>query len=321
MLAGCRPPLRAIVTATWFAAIVFVLFCEPAGAAETTVPATLAQQVAPATEAAITVPATATPTARTEPPDEEEQSFEMVVSGRRAESGRAGTTFEITAQQIADSGARDVGEALVYVPGLRPHTEAYAGAANGKQERLLSVRGFAPDRLLILVDGAPVQEPMFGTVDLARLPIENIERIQVVKGPASLVYGPNSIGGVVNIITGRGRPAPRTFGGAAVGDLGEAHLSLGRGQQAGPVSYFVAGALDRRDGFRLSDDFTPLRNEDGGRRENSDWLAANGFGKVALDLGRHRLAVWGGYTYFDGGVPFSMSDVQPSTLWRKNGGE
>src|SRR5205823_3463705 len=69
----------------------------------------------------------------------------------------------------------------------------------------ISIRGANPNQVQVLVDGMRVKSPTLGQVDLSDLSPELIERIEVIRGPQSTLYGADAIGGVVNIITRRGK--------------------------------------------------------------------------------------------------------------------
>jgi outer membrane receptor for ferrienterochelin and colicins len=68
------------------------------------------------------------------------------------------------------------------------------------------MRGFGSRRVLVLLDGQPLVGRVNGTMDLARIPVAAIERIEIVKGPQSTLYGSDAIGGVINVIS---KVAPR----------------------------------------------------------------------------------------------------------------
>ena len=76
-----------------------------------------------------------------------------------------------------------------------------------KDTYTLKLRGVGANRIALLVDGVPVYEPYFGTFDLKTVSAGGIDTIQVTKGPSSVLYGPNTLGGLVNVITKR--PAAR----------------------------------------------------------------------------------------------------------------
>lgn len=93
----------------------------------------------------------------------------------------------------------------------------------------LQLQGIDDDYILILIDGEPLVGRTAGTLDLTRITVENIERIEIVKGPASSLYGSEALGGVINIITREPDKAPAAdlhtrYGANETSDLG---LNLG----------------------------------------------------------------------------------------------
>lgn len=108
-------------------------------------------------------------------------------------------TYVIDRKEIEKSGARTLNEILADVPGI------YTPSRNARSQQVdIKMRGLVTE-LLILVDGAPYYESTFlangAAVDLRSIPLEEIERIEVVKGAGSALYGSMAAAGVVNIIT------------------------------------------------------------------------------------------------------------------------
>jgi len=261
-----------------------------------------------------------------EPAPEEEDSSaeapvftpgEIVVTGRRSPAELTATVEEITAADIKAMGATNVAEALLLAKSMRVDMAPNTLSANGKQEALASLRGFDPRDVIVLIDGVPVYEPYFRVLDLRQLPVGDVAKITIVKGPSSVLYGPNSLGGIINIITKRGGGPARGHVDASYGDV-EAYAGNGsvRGG-AGGFEYFLAPGFAKSDGFRVSDDFDQTRNEDGGVRDNSDFQDFYASGKLGWYKGLSGLTLSANHYEFDGGVPFSMEALEPSTLWRK----
>ena len=99
---------------------------------------------------------------------------------------------------IRSTNAENVGALLENVLGLNVHSTLYGylGSPTG-----VMIQGIDPNRVLILVDGERVIGGPGGVIDLSKLPIANVERVEVVKGPHSALYGSDAMGGVVNILT------------------------------------------------------------------------------------------------------------------------
>lgn len=107
--------------------------------------------------------------------------------------------FVITSEDIARSGATSIPEALRLAPGVevaRINSSAWA----------VSVRGFnaaLANKLLVMIDGREVYDPLFSGVywDVQDVPLEDVERIEIVRGPGASLWGANAVNGVINIIT------------------------------------------------------------------------------------------------------------------------
>lgn len=129
---------------------------------------------------------------------------EIVVTATRIKEPKKdvpGFVQIITQEDIKNSTAKDVGELIAEA--AIGHIHKYPGALTGG----IGVRGLRTDlfsefksRILILINSHRA-----GTVNLAKLPVEDIEKIEIVKGPASVLYGSSAMGGVINIITKEGK--------------------------------------------------------------------------------------------------------------------
>ncbi len=178
----------------------------------------------------------------------------IVVTGTRSESPRAAspvTTEVIDRQRLAESGVQTAAEALGMRPGM--WFERGRGGTTG-----LSIQGLGPEHALILVDGARQIGRTDGSIDLERFGVEDIEQIEVVRGPSSVLYGSDAIGGVVNLITRRARE------GISVDALARVDGRLGyelRGRVAGGArGYSGAVVGSYRDGpaIKIDDDGTAI---------------------------------------------------------------
>ena len=98
----------------------------------------------------------------------------------------------VTAQDIQERNVKSVPEALQQLPGVYMSQVAQGG---------IQIRGFESDNILILLDGMPMNTTYNNNMEWEMLPVENIERIEVVKGAGSSLYGGRAVGAVVNIIT------------------------------------------------------------------------------------------------------------------------
>jgi len=107
-------------------------------------------------------------------------------------------------EEIIQSRARDIPELLETVPGVYiQKTNAGSGPSQ------IKIRGSAPEHVLVLVDGQRINPASNGVADLRSIPIEMVERLEIHKGGASAEFGPDALGGVLNIITRKARLGER----------------------------------------------------------------------------------------------------------------
>lgn len=156
----------------------------------------------------------------------------------------------------------DVAQALNLLPGI---TLSEVGPRN---EAMLYVRGFDLRRVPVLIDGIPVYVPYDGYVDLARFTTFDLSEVQVSKDYTSVNYGPNAMGGAINLITRK--PVDKfELNGATGWQSGGYRSNFNVGSNLG--KFYVQAGVSRykRDYFPMSKDFIPTKTEDGGHRDNS----------------------------------------------------
>jgi vitamin B12 transporter len=127
----------------------------------------------------------------------------------------------ITREEIDRAGAVSLAEIL-----QREALVEYRGTGGPGQPAGLFLRGANAGQTLVLVDGLRVSSATVGTASIENIPLDLIERIEVVKGPLSSLYGPDAIGGVVQIFT-RASAKPRLFGSASYGSDSDRSISAG----------------------------------------------------------------------------------------------
>jgi vitamin B12 transporter len=151
----------------------------------------------------------------------------------------------ITREEIERQQAVTVSEILTQVPGL--HVDE-SGARGGLSS--VYIRGGDPNFTAIMIDGVPINDPTNargGSVDLSTLTPENIERIEIVRGPASSLYGSDPMAGVINIVTRRGDKESRYGFTLQGGSFGHARGVLDTSGSAEPVNYSLSLAYRRND--------------------------------------------------------------------------
>lgn len=155
----------------------------------------------------------------------------------------------VTGQQLADQQIRHAGDALRSLPGVSVSRQGSVAA-----QTQVRIRGAEGNHTLVLIDGIVANQPGTGEFDFSNLPAEQIERIEVIKGAQSSLYGSGAIGGVVNIVTKRGRGPASTTVWAEAGSFKTAEsgmtVSGGSERAHGLLSYSVRNS----NGFNISAD-------------------------------------------------------------------
>lgn len=127
----------------------------------------------------------------------------------------------ITREDLDAAGGLSLAEVLQRRAGIELRATGGPG-----QPQTLFIRGAGTAQTLVLVDGMRVGSATVGTTSIEHIPLELIERIEVVKGPLSSLYGPEAIGGVVQIFT-RGKGVPHLFVATSFGTDNDRRLSAG----------------------------------------------------------------------------------------------
>jgi iron complex outermembrane receptor protein len=196
----------------------------------------------------------------------------------------------ITGEDIQQSNAQDAADLLRTVPGVTVANNT----ANPKGSSV-DIRGFGEAgslNTLVLVDGRRVNQIDISSTDWSQIPLDQIERIEVIRGGGSVLYGDNAVGGVVNIITKKGQGKPSVQAEALGGSYG---LNIQRVSSQGAV-----------DDFRYT---VHARHENtAGFRDNGNYDGQDYGGSVGYDIGDLiKLDVSGNYHYDKYGLPGALS--------------
>lgn len=192
------------------------------------------------------------------------------IIGERAPVALPVTVDQVGSEVIRAQHRDDLSQALELVPGVATQN------VGQRRERLLTLRGFNSRQVPLFIDGVPVYVPYDGNVDLSRFGVDYVSEIRVSKGLASLLYGPNIMGGAVNVLSRRPTGPLSVSARVSTEHDDKARANLRR------AALNVAGAGERwygafsvsgteSDSYRLPDSFEPVANrEDGGLRDNAE---------------------------------------------------
>ena len=148
----------------------------------------------------------------------------------------------ITREEIEQAGETSLAQLLARQPGIQYIANGGAGSNSG-----VFIRGAANNQSILLIDGQRVGSATNGSPALSRIPLDQIERIEILRGPASSLYGADAIGGVIQIFTRRGEGPPRVNASTGYGSYQTSDTTVGVSGGTDLVSYSVqAGYIDTR---------------------------------------------------------------------------
>lgn len=176
--------------------------------------------------------------------DESDRRRLTVVTGSRTErkaEDAVVATEVVTRSQIEQLGVRDLPQLLQQHPGVEM---VYTNRGTG-----VRLQGLDPEYVLILVDGQRISGRSGSLVDVSRFSLREIERIEVVKGPAAALYGADAIGGVINLITRRPQKKLEGSVRGMFGTLKEGDVRGHAGSKLGPFELRAGGGYRTRDPF------------------------------------------------------------------------
>ncbi len=170
----------------------------------------------------------------------------MVISATKTPASRISLTQPVTVisgEELRARGITRVADALRAVPGVILAQNGSTGSVNS-----LFLRGGESRYTKVLIDGVAVNSPG-GFFDFSHLTVDNIERIEVVRGPASVVYGADAISGIVQIFTRQGRGPFNMSAEGRAGNRGSREVTLDGNGSIRKFRYSLGGGARRTDGI------------------------------------------------------------------------
>lgn len=241
---------------------------------------------------------------------EDLMAVEVTTASKRAEraSDAAAAVFVLTRDDISRSGAVTVADALRLVPGVNV-------AQINANSWAVTVRGFNSrfsNKLLVMIDGRSVYTPLFSGVlwDQQNIVLEDVERIEVVRGPGGTLWGANAVNGVINIITRSSRDTQGVLVKAAGGDDYQAQALIRVGGKLGENGAFrVYGKFEQFDENKTA----------AGVEANDDWRNFRGGFRTDYDLSaRDTLMMTGEVSVIDAGETLDTPLLTPPFLQRQD---
>jgi vitamin B12 transporter len=218
-------------------------------------------------------------------------------------------TTVISRREIRESRAVDLPSLLRREAGVEFVQSGGVGRNSGT-----FMRGTATAQSLILIDGARIADLNNGIASLDQIMLDEIERVEIVRGNVSSLYGSGAVGGVIQIFTRRGRGEPRLEVAAAAGGEGDRRLSLGYGGELGGTRFNLTASGFQTDGFSaLRPELAPNIDPDRDGYRNSAFA-----GSLSHRLGGHEAGIsyysTSGRQQYDNAFAFSASDKQTALV-------
>jgi vitamin B12 transporter len=258
--------------------------------------------------------------------DKTDPKADVIITATRIEDTRLRVppfVIRISQALIKASGKASLPEVVAQNAGV----QLYDYGANGALQQLW-LRGATGSRVLVLLDGVPTNNALDGQMSLSLIPTEMVERLEIVQGGMSLLYGSQAVGGVINVITKKGADLDSFFTGslatssylpqeyssggstlpppaAALFDGERASVSLAH--DFGPFGFFVSGIFDWAQNQYFFSQSGETR-----QRDNADLLSGSGAAALSFPWKTGAVNVTGLYSRQRVGVPGSLTSLTPN---------
>ncbi len=194
----------------------------------------------------------------------------VVVTASRIEQPRESVIADVTIIN-KDEIERAGQSSLVELLQLQPAVEISNNGGAGKTSNIF-LRGASSNQTLILIDGLRIQSATTGTTTLENLSLAQIDRIEILRGPATSLYGQDAIGGVIQIFTKKSDGDFNAYASAGYGTYNTSRGTVGVSGRGNDTSYAINLSAEDTDGFSALDTNNPNLDDDDGYRN----LSVNG---------------------------------------------
>lgn len=253
-----------------------------------------------------------------------ETSIELadtVVTATRTPQPRESLVADVTvvdAETIERSGQTTLAELLQLQAGIEISNNGGAGKATN-----IFIRGTSSSHVLVLVDGLRSQSSTTGTTTFENIPLNQIERIEILRGPATSLYGQDAIGGVIQIFTKKGDTAPSFYANAGYGTYNTKIANAGFSGKFNNTKLAINIGSQDTDGFSALKTNQPNLKDDDGYRNTSVNLSLSHEIVAGYEIGINFLNS-DGTTHFDNRLNLTSFDSkaelnqQAASLFSKN---
>lgn len=187
---------------------------------------------------------------------------EIVVIAEAGDDGKAANIQQITREQIELLDVHEVSQALHFSPGIHLYRTV-------RNETAFQLHGFEQRQINVFLDGIPISVPFDGVIDISQLAGDDLENIRISKGVPSTLYGANTLGGSVNILTSRLSQKREFYGRVEGSARGRLFTSLRYRGSVKKLQFSTSFSREKAPDFTLPGNFQPILNESGGKRDNS----------------------------------------------------
>jgi outer membrane receptor for ferrienterochelin and colicins len=223
-------------------------------------------------------------------------------------------TEVITREEIQATAADNLEAVLQQLPDVyvRRNDQFRLGAST------VRMQGADPNKVAILLNGRRFRGGIDGVVDLRDIPVQQIERIEVIRGPASSLYGSDAMAGVINIITRSGGESPAFSGTGAGGSFDRVLLNAAHGYRVGGLEYFLSVQHDE---YEIAKQFGDISAQFAGAGRDAKQTRDTVFARGEYQLAAHRLSLLGDYTPVREGPQSEKDNVTIGGGWNWQAGE
>lgn len=246
---------------------------------------------------------------------------EVVSASRKAQNLQqvAAAVFVITQEDIARSGARNLPDVLAMAPGIevaRIGNNRWAVSARGGTSRFAN-------KLQVLKDGRSIYSPLFSGVfwEAEDMPLEDIERIEIIRGPNAAMWGSNAVNGTINVITRKARDTQGGLVAVSSGTEDTHNVTARYGMPLGDAGHMrVYGkTYDRRASFNADGSRASDKGDSGMAGFRADWLLSSG-NRLSLSGELNRNTNGDTYRFPDARLPGPAYSTPLESTMTLNGG-
>ena len=194
------------------------------------------------------------------------EPVDIVITAKTAQSlaETSVTSHVITEEQIEQSQATDLTQLIESTSGVNISTSGGRGSSAGT-----FIRGTSSGQIIVLVDGVRVNSATLGSTDIGHIPLDFIERVEIVKGPLSGLYGADAVGGVIQVFTKKGASASSVE--LEVGSFG--HIKTAASINS--AQFRVAASHESSDGIDATEDLLNGNDDEDGFEETAINIGTN----------------------------------------------